>query len=70
MKISHLKVIISIILLGLGGDFLQAQQPASEPIRPEKPNVILLLADSLGWQDVKCYDIDKPQPWRRRISTL
>jgi len=60
MNISHLKVIVSIILLGLGGDFLQAQQPAPEPNRPEKPNVILLLADSLGWQDVKCYDIDKP----------
>ena len=62
MNISHLKVIISIILLGLGADSLQAQQPAPEPIRPEKPNVILILADSLGWQDVKCYDIDKPSP--------
>ncbi|WPJ95685.1 sulfatase [Coraliomargarita algicola] len=31
--------------------------------RPEKPNVLLLLADDLGWQDVKCYDIDEPSPF-------
>lgn len=47
-------ICFTVVVMGMLVSPLLAQRP--------KPNVVLILTDDLGWQDVKCYDVDQPSP--------
>lgn len=52
----------SFLLFGLIATCVPLTVVAASGNRPEQSNILLLLSDDLGWQDVKCYDIDEPSP--------
>ena len=49
-------------LTGIALALVCASYCAWGAVERPRPNVVLLLTDDLGWQDVKCYDIDEPSP--------
>lgn len=56
----YLKLNANVVIVLIFGIHAMTTLYASE--RP-KPNVVVILVDDLGWQDVKCYDVDKPSPY-------
>jgi arylsulfatase A-like enzyme len=53
-----MKSLLSFLLFLCFGLSLSGQSD-----RPAKPNVLLMLVDDLGWQDVVSYDVDEPSPY-------
>ena len=58
MKVIRIRPQFILFLITMATPFCMAESE-----RPDKPNIVLILADDLGWQDLKCYDVDDPSAY-------
>ena len=57
--IKTIAFICCTLCVGINLDRVIGKQPIQTA---PTPNIVFILADDLGWQDVACYDVDTPTP--------
>ena len=60
--------ILSLVLISCGYQ-KEDEKPVTESAIVEKPNVILILADDMGWSDLGCYGSEVNTPNLDRLAS-
>ncbi|WP_407556467.1 sulfatase [Winogradskyella sp. 4-2091] len=65
MRYKYLIIFTVVISVSISCNIKNLKVSSSEIVNADRPqpNILLLLTDDLGWQDVKAYDVDKPSPY-------